>query len=95
MPASTPIHSEFRFGHSELPSEFAHPPLIEAWLGVEFSALANFSKIDAKEWRQRNLTVVGNGHSLCAVSYAPTGLYKKSTAIRAVLDAVVKSIVFK
>jgi hypothetical protein len=49
----------------------------------------------AKEWRQRNLTVVGGGHSLCAISYAPTGLYKKSAAVRAVLDAVVKSIVFK
>lgn len=52
MPASTPIHSEFRFGHSELPSEFAHPPLIEAWLGVEFAASVNFARIDAKEWRR-------------------------------------------
>jgi hypothetical protein len=49
----------------------------------------------SKEWRQRNLTVVGKGHSLCAISYAPAKLYKKSGAVRAVLDAVVKSVVFK
>ncbi len=49
----------------------------------------------SKEWRQRNLTVVGKGHSLCAISYAPTKLFKKSQAVRATLDGVLKSVVFK
>lgn len=49
----------------------------------------------SKEWRQRNLTVVGKGHSLCAISYAPVKLYKKSAMTRAVLDGIVKSVVFK
>lgn len=49
----------------------------------------------SKEWRQRNLTVVGKGHSLCAISYAPLKLFKKSQPVRAALDAIVKSVVFK
>ncbi len=48
-----------------------------------------------KEWRQRNLTVVGGGHSLCAVSYAPAPLWKKSKETRALLDAVLSSVTFR
>jgi hypothetical protein len=47
-----------------------------------------------KEWRQRNVTVVGGGHSLCAVSYAPSALWKKKET-RAVLDAVLASLRFR
>jgi len=47
-----------------------------------------------KEWRQRNVTVVGGGHSLCAVSYAPAPLWKKKDT-RAVLDAVLSSVRFR
>ena len=48
-----------------------------------------------KEWRQRNVTVVGGGHSLCAVSYAPAPLWKKSKEARALLDAVLSSVTLK
>jgi hypothetical protein len=48
-----------------------------------------------KEWRQRNITVVGGGHSLCAVSYAPAPLWKKSKETRALLDAVLASVTFR
>jgi len=48
-----------------------------------------------KEWRQRNVTVVGSGHSLCAVSYAPAPLWKKSKDTRALLDAVLSSVSFR
>jgi hypothetical protein len=48
-----------------------------------------------KEWRQRNVTVVGGGHSLCAVSYAPAPLWKKSKDTRALLDAVLSSVTFR
>ena len=51
MPTATPLQSEPRNGSSDLPSEFAHPPLIEAWLGVEFDRAANLNEIDAKTWR--------------------------------------------
>jgi hypothetical protein len=48
-----------------------------------------------KEWRQRNVTVVGSGHSMCAVSYAPASVWKKSKETRALLDAVLASVTFK
>lgn len=47
-----------------------------------------------KEWRQRNVTVVGGGHSLCAVSYSPAPLWKKKDT-RALLDAVLSSVRFR
>lgn len=53
------------------------------------------SPIDGhKEWRQRNVTVVGGGHSLCAISYAPAAQWKKKDT-RAVLDAVLSSVRFR
>ena len=48
-----------------------------------------------KEWRQRNVTVVGGGHSLCAISYAPVPLWKKSKETRALLDAILASVNFR
>jgi hypothetical protein len=45
-----------------------------------------------REWRQRNVTVVGGGHSLCAISYAPA---RKSKETRALLDAVLSSVNLK
>jgi hypothetical protein len=49
----TPLRSGFRFGSPELPHEFAHPPLIEAWMGVEFAAPVDFTSVEASEWRKR------------------------------------------
>jgi hypothetical protein len=48
-----------------------------------------------REWRQRNLTVVGAGRSVCVVAYAPAALWKKSKAARATLEAVLASIVLR
>ena len=53
MPGTTLLRSGFRFGTSDLPYEFAHPPLIEAWLGVEFDCPTDFMNVEATEWRQR------------------------------------------
>lgn len=45
-----------------------------------------------RQWRQRNLTLVGAGESLCVISYAPLPLWKKDKKLRALLDAVVRSV---
>ena len=45
-----------------------------------------------KEWRQRNVTIVGAGSSLCAISYAPAPRWKKSPETRALLDGVLGSV---
>lgn len=50
--------------------------------------------LGATEWRQRTVTVVGEGESLCAISYAPRALWKKSKETRALLDAILASVAF-
>lgn len=52
MPAVSLLRSGFRFGTQELPSEFAHPPLNEVWLGVEFAAPTDLTEIDANALRR-------------------------------------------
>jgi hypothetical protein len=49
----------------------------------------------ATQWRQRNVTIVGDGVSLCAVTFAPVPLWKKSPPTRVLLDAVLGSVTFK
>lgn len=44
-----------------------------------------------KEWRQRNLTVIGQGETLCVVSFAPKSEAKKS---RPLMDAIATSVIF-
>jgi hypothetical protein len=48
-----------------------------------------------REWRQRNVTLVGAGQSLCAISYAPLPVWKKSRATRALLDGILASVTFR
>jgi hypothetical protein len=51
--------------------------------------------VDAhRDWRQRNLTVVGDGESVCVVAYVPAAVWKKSKPARNLLTAVVESIRF-
>jgi hypothetical protein len=44
-------------------------------------------------WRQRTLTIVGGGHSLCLASYVPAELWKRSPEARAAAEAVLASVV--
>jgi hypothetical protein len=48
-----------------------------------------------KEWRQRTVTVVGEGDSLCAISYVPRQLWKSSPLSRAVVESVLGSVTFR
>ena len=45
-----------------------------------------------RDWRQRNVTLVGSGRSLCIIAYCPVPLWKKSRELRALLDGVVMSV---
>ncbi len=47
-----------------------------------------------RDWRQRNLTVVGAGASVCIVAYAPLPVWKKSKPARNLLTAIVESVRF-
>jgi hypothetical protein len=46
-----------------------------------------------KQWRQRNVTVVGAGSSLCAISYVPAPVWKKSKTTRDLVDSILGSVV--
>lgn len=48
-----------------------------------------------RDWRQRNLTLVGQGQTLCIMTYAPAPVWKKSLETRALLNAVVGSVTFR
>ncbi len=45
-----------------------------------------------KDWRQRHVTVVGQGESLCVIGMAPRRVWKKSKESRALLNAVMTSV---
>jgi hypothetical protein len=45
-----------------------------------------------KDWRQRNLTLIGGGESLCMVEMAPRRVWRKSKEDRALLEAVMSSV---
>jgi hypothetical protein len=48
-----------------------------------------------KKWRQRNLTLVGGGHSLCLITFAPVSVWKKSDKARAAAQALITSVKFR
>jgi hypothetical protein len=45
-----------------------------------------------RKWRQRNLTVVGDGESVCIATYVPNGIWKKHTWARKLLTSLVESV---
>jgi hypothetical protein len=47
-----------------------------------------------RAWRQRNVTIVGGGHSLCVITYAPVAVWKKSPQARATVNAILQSLTF-
>ncbi len=46
----------------------------------------------SREWRQRNVTLVGGGRSLCVILHAPAKTWKKSKPTRAVQEAILRSV---
>jgi len=45
-------------------------------------------------WRQRNLTLVGSGISLCVITYAPQALWEESKEMQALVKALAESVTF-
>jgi hypothetical protein len=48
-----------------------------------------------REWRQRTVTVVGQGESLCVMSYVPRQTWRSSPPTRALVDSVLSSVTFR
>jgi hypothetical protein len=64
-------------------------------LDSAFRVLYDLPILGFREWRQRNITLVGEGESLCVIAYCPMKLWKKSPATRALLDGVLASITLR
>jgi hypothetical protein len=48
--------------------------------------------LGTRDWRQRNLTLVGGGESICVVAYAPAAEWKKAKELRRLLEAVLATL---
>ena len=66
-----------------------------ASLDSAFEVLYDAPILGERRWRQRNLTMVGQGESLCIAVHVPLRAWKKGKALRRRLDAVVTSVSFK
>ena len=54
MPATLPVRSGFRVGGPDVsPPEYAHPPLVESWLAVDFVEGKERFELDAAALRER------------------------------------------
>ena len=55
MPAALPVRSGFRVGGLEVsPLEYAHPPLVECWLALDF--------VEGRERFELDATYICLGH---------------------------------
>ncbi len=64
-------------------------------LDSAFKVRYDYPVMGHRDWRQRNLTVVGKGQSLCVITYCPTSVWRRSPEKRVLLDGIVKSVAFK
>jgi hypothetical protein len=86
MDTSPQVDYEYDFVGGEIGNRRA----LDSAFVVHYDALVD----GHRDWRQRNLTVVGDGQSVCVVAYAPAPVWKKSKSARNLLTAVVESIRF-
>ncbi len=49
----------------------------------------------SRDWRQRNVTIVGGGESICVVGYSPAPAWKRSKLTRNLFNAVLASVEFQ
>jgi hypothetical protein len=64
-------------------------------LDSAFTVLYDQPRHGHREWRQRTVTVVGQGDSLCVMSYVPRETWKSSAPSRALVDSVLASVTFR
>ena len=81
---------DVKYEHDFIGGELGERKVLESAFEVSYE-----KDVDgAKQWRQRNITIVGLGQSLCVSSHAPKPLWRK-TATKKLLDAVVASVSFR
>ncbi len=84
METSPDVRYEYDFVGGEIGERRA----LDSAFVVEYDAVIDGDK----KWRQRNLTVVGAGESVCIITYVRNGIWKKSTAARKFLKSLAESV---
>jgi hypothetical protein len=82
------IDPQIKYEYDFLSAERGEHRLLDSAFLVRYDAPVR----GHREWRQRNLTIVGGGMSLCVITYCPVPTWKKSADTRALLDGVVRSV---
>ena len=79
---------DVRYEYDFVGGEIGERRVLDSAFVVEYDA-----PIDGdKKWRQRNLTVVGAGESVCIITYVRNGMWKKSTAARKLAASLAESV---
>jgi hypothetical protein len=82
------MEPQVKYEYDFLSSEHGEHRVLDSAFAVRYDAPVR----GHRDWRQRNLTIVGRGHSLCVITYCPLPVWKKSGDARALLDGVVRSV---
>lgn len=77
-----------RYEYDFLSGEVGDYRILDSAFEVSYDAPVD----GVRDWRQRNVTLVGKGHSLCVILHAPAATWKKSKSARAVQEAVLRSV---
>ncbi len=84
METSLDVRYEYDFVGGEVDGR----RVLDSAFVVEYDAVIDGDK----KWRQRNLTIVGKGESVCIVTYVRNSLWKKSTPARKLLTSLAESV---
>jgi len=86
METSLDVRYEYDFVGGEIGERRA----LDSAFVVEYDAVIDGDK----KWRQRNLTVVGAGESVCIITYVRNGMFKHSSAVKKFLISLVEGVTF-
>ena len=85
------MEPQVRYEYDFLSQEVGSHRFLDSAFAVRYDAPV----LGYRDWRQRNLTIVGEGQSLCVITYCPLDVWKKSGDARALLEGVVRSVEFR
>jgi hypothetical protein len=86
METSLDVRYEYDFVGGEIGERRA----LDSAFVVEYDAVIDGDK----KWRQRNLTVVGAGESVCIITYVRNSMFKKSSAMKKFMTSLVEGVTF-
>lgn len=86
METSLDVRYEYDFVGGEIGERRA----LDSAFVVEYDAVIDGDK----KWRQRNLTIVGAGESVCIITYVRNGMFKHSSAVKKFLISLVEGVTF-